>query len=208
MIFELLRTNAVDLMRYLPAFLASDPVFSDAQKSLSTEHEKQRQLLIDIAKQFFVETATWGLDDWERIYGLTHDDSDGYQVRRERLKLKIQGIGTVTLKVINTLVNSVVPTNDATVVENVAPNVIRVDLATAINAAQVRKIIDVYKPAHLTCIISHKIWADMSVYIGGYIVQNTITCITPAHQIDIKDAKSNVYIGGIVHTYSTTHINS
>ena len=70
MIFELLRTYKVDVLRYLPKFLKNDGSFKATEDSLSEEHEKQRLLIIDICKQLFVESATWGLSDWERVYGI------------------------------------------------------------------------------------------------------------------------------------------
>lgn len=40
MIFELLRTYKVDVMRYLPKFLAKDKSFNAVQGTLSYEHEQ------------------------------------------------------------------------------------------------------------------------------------------------------------------------
>ena len=91
MIFELLRTYKVDVLRYLPKFLSKDSSFKATQDSLSEEHEKLRLLIIDICKQMFVETATWGLDDWERVYGIKTDKDLSLEKRRENLLIKIQG---------------------------------------------------------------------------------------------------------------------
>ena len=57
MIFNLLRTYKVDLLRYLPKFLANDKDFNATQTALSEEHERLRLLIIDIAKQLFVENV-------------------------------------------------------------------------------------------------------------------------------------------------------
>lgn len=56
-----LRNEPVNLSRYLPAFLLSDKSLKAMLDSCSMEHEKQRLLLDDISKQFYVQTATWGL---------------------------------------------------------------------------------------------------------------------------------------------------
>ncbi|WP_437795561.1 hypothetical protein [Mitsuokella multacida] len=63
--FDLLRRTEVDLSRYLPQFLAEDSHMKASLDTLSWEHEKVRQAVIDVAKQFFVESATWGLSLWE-----------------------------------------------------------------------------------------------------------------------------------------------
>lgn len=49
MIFELLRTYKVDVMRYLPKFLTKDKSFNAVQGTLSYEHEQYRLKVIDIA---------------------------------------------------------------------------------------------------------------------------------------------------------------
>ena len=121
MIWELLRTNKVDVMRYLPKFLANDGTFKATQDSLSTEHEKQRLAVIDITRQFFVETATWGLDDWERIYNIAPSNRNDLKARRKALLDKIRGAATVTNTRMQALIDKIVPTKDAHLVENVAP---------------------------------------------------------------------------------------
>ena len=66
--FQFLRLDKPDVLRYLPKFLAQDKHFKLIQDACSMEHEKQRQALIDLAKQFYVDSATWGLTAWEKIY--------------------------------------------------------------------------------------------------------------------------------------------
>lgn len=206
MIFELLRTYSVDVLRYLPRFLAEDPTFKDVQDTLSWEHERYRLKIIDILKQFFVETATWGLADWERVFDLHPAASDSYAERRGQLKAKIRGAGTITLKTMNDLVNSVVPAKDAVFVENVAPGVCRVDVQLAINLTQIRQIVDTYKPAHLTCIISHVITSDFAVYVGSAAQSLKKISVFPPGKFDIRDASSIVCVGCAAAVYTKVKI--
>ena len=60
-----MRKNPVNLLRYLPPFLSKSTEFKDVEDVLSLEHENYRLKLIEIAQQFFLETSTWGLADWE-----------------------------------------------------------------------------------------------------------------------------------------------
>ena len=48
--FHFLRLEKVNLMRYLPRFLAGDMSFKDVQDKLSAEHERYRLFLPEIAK--------------------------------------------------------------------------------------------------------------------------------------------------------------
>lgn len=199
MIFELLRTHKVDVMRYLPQFLANDASFKLTQDTLSTEHEKLRLTVIDIARQFFVETATWGLDDWERIYNIVPVNKLDLEDRRERLLQKIRGASTVTYTRMQDLIDSVVPTKDARLLENVAPGVFRIEMETIAAVDEVRAIVDFYKPAHLTCIISHMFHAPASPqHIAGAVSECDTTLIPFAKGGDIETEVRPLYFGGAV----------
>ena len=53
--FQFLRTDPVNLKRYLPVFLYLSPEFKAIQDSLQKEHERQRLAQIDVTKQFHAE---------------------------------------------------------------------------------------------------------------------------------------------------------
>lgn len=198
MILELLRKHQVDILKYLPYFLSKDPRFKLTGDVLSEEHERLRLEIDDLTRQFFVETATWGLDDWERVYGLTHGKSDGYDIRRGRLKAKIQGTGTVTNEMMNQLINSVVPTKDARYIDNVAPNQFRIEVGTATALAEIKKIVDMYKPAHLTYTLAHLITTEGIIYVGGVISNFRETDIPAPEHPDITIAERPLYVGGVI----------
>lgn len=192
--FELLRINPVNLMRYLPDFLASDEHFSNTQASLSKEHEQLRLWVIDLLKQFFVETATWGLDDWERVYGLTSSADDSYDIRRGRLKAKILGAQTVTRAVLEEMVNSVIPQKDATVTENIAPGVFRVDLGPEADLTLVKQMIELYKPAHLS--VQYNVIQRLTepIYVGGKAYIHTFITIPPP--VSSNEVEQHITFGG------------
>lgn len=198
MIFELLRTYKVDVLRYLPKFLKSDGSFKAIEDTLSEEHEKQRLLIIDICKQLFVETATWGLDDWERVYGIETDKDLPAEVRRENLLIKIQGAQTVTINQLEKLINNVVPTDDATVIENTAPNQFKVVMETAIAIDEVRKVVEHYKPAHLTYSVGYLLKSNSKIYIGGIVSICTLSKVKYATSDKWINAAEGLYVGASV----------
>jgi hypothetical protein len=191
MIFELLRTYKVDVLRYLPKFLKSDGSFKATEDALSEEHEKQRLLIIDICKQLFVESATWGLSDWERVYGIKTNKHLTIKQRRQNLLVKIQGTKTITVKQLETIINQVVPVCGAHVLENTNPNEFKVALDVAAYVEKVRELVDKYKPAHLTYVIAELYQANNYIYIGGVV--NVFD-----KQI-VKYAKSDPVIRASVH---------
>ena len=198
---DFIRDKAVNLSRYLPGFLVVDAQFNAALQSSTDEHERIRWLLKDIFSQFTVQTATWGLDNWEEIYGLNHDETLTIEERRERLFIKLRGIGTITLDVMNKLVNSVVPGKDAVVVENVAPNAFRIDLNIATAIPEIREVVGLYKPAHLIYTIAHVITTNGNLYSGLIVSKRKIINIKPPDTFHITVEPGTVYCAGLVQIF-------
>lgn len=170
MIFNLLRTYKVDVLRYLPKFLSKDNTFKGTQDSLSEEHERQRLLIIDICKQLFVESATWGLDDWERVYGL-HNKHLPTDQRRNLLLVKMQGAQTITEEKLQEIVNLVYPPKNAVVKENTGPNTFKVIVDTIDALDEIRRVVEIYKPAHLSYVLSHSFTSKGPMMISGAVSQ-------------------------------------
>lgn len=204
MIFELLRTYKVDVMRYLPKFLSKDKSFDTVQGTLSYEHEQYRLKVIDIAKQFFAETATWGLSDWERVYALPSTGT--IENRRLALLRKIRGRDTVTVNRMQSLIDSVIFTKDATLVENVAPGVFRIDMETIIALDELRAIVDFYKPAHLTYLIAHAFFTQGQFFYAGAVAEYELTTIEKGVDSDIDTGRSPVLYGGSVSVFDDIFI--
>ncbi|MCI6172087.1 MAG: YmfQ family protein, partial [Selenomonas bovis] len=99
-----LRDEKVDISRYLPEFVRGDPVLGQTLAIESKEHERQRMEIRDLLAQAFIDTATWGLADWERILDLKPDAGDNYEARRNRILLKLQGRQTSTVAFITNLI--------------------------------------------------------------------------------------------------------
>lgn len=170
MIFNLLRTYKVDVLRYLPKFLSKDGTFKATQDSLSEEHEKQRLLIIDICKQLFVESATWGLDDWERVYELENKHLSIDQ-RRNLLLVKMRGAQTITEEKLQEIVNLVYPPKNAVVKENTGANTFKVIIDTIDALDEIRRVVEIYKPAHLSYLLSHAFTSKGPMMISGAVSQ-------------------------------------
>lgn len=170
MIFNLLRTYKVDVLRYLPKFLSKEGTFKATQDSLSEEHEKQRLLIIDICKQLFVESATWGLDDWERVYELQNKHLSIDQ-RRNLLLVKMRGAQTITEEKLQEIINLVYPPQNAVVKENTGANTFKVIIDTIDALDEIRRVVEIYKPAHLSYLLSHAFTSKGPMMISGAVSQ-------------------------------------
>lgn len=147
-----LRNQPPNLARYLPQFLQEDEHFKAALAACSTEHEKYRLLLDEITNQFYIETATWGLTDWERILDLKPDADDNYEQRRNRILLKLQGRQTSTVDFIANLIRRYcTEKSKVTVIEDNEHYMFHAEIAdgTVSYADNLLDALNTYKPAHL-----------------------------------------------------------
>ena len=163
-IFHFLRTPdyKTDVNIYLPKFLANDPAFSETQRVLSWEHERYRLKIIDFAKQFHPQTATWGLSVWEEELGLATDVSVDLEIRRARVMAKLLGSSPMTVANTNRLVNLFTDDGKAYVVELSEPGIIKVVIPSqTAYTDEMRDALDEMLPAHLDYYFQHQIVIDV-----------------------------------------------
>lgn len=175
--FQLLRNTKVDLSRYLPAFLFRDTAFGDALNTLSYEHELQRLTLADAAKQAFVQTATWGLDDWEEFVGLEHAQADTVQTRRNKVLMKLAGTESVTVSSLEVLINQYILDKSGAVIDHPETysadfNIPLVDKASLLGIA---KDVRTYIPAHIGQV--YKAHADTNAENHIALLKSTVKTI-------------------------------
>nr|WP_298833927.1 putative phage tail protein [uncultured Planococcus sp.] len=60
----------------------------------------------DVLAQFFVESATWGLAHWERIFGIPTDEAKSLGERRSAIYARMRGVGTVSKRMIKNVAES------------------------------------------------------------------------------------------------------
>lgn len=207
--FKFLRVNPVNLARYLPAFLYKDPHFTAVQKALQEEHENQRLALIDIAKQFFVATATWGLDDWEKFLGIGTDTSMTENFRRERIINKINANDTVTAVFLTNLLNQYLYDGSGTV--NDIPNKYLVEFlyhgGQVTSYETLRKAIRTYLPAHLGYKLITITQGNTELHSGGTVqcFHSNVVDSSLTYQLSIRDTVQ--YHGGaVIHIYKSENV--
>lgn len=91
----------MNLINQLPSFY-DNPVTKPIQDSLSIEANVLKEEIENTFNQLFVESATFGLDYWEKMLGIGKNNFD-YQTRRENIKAKMRSRGTTTLEVIKNI---------------------------------------------------------------------------------------------------------
>lgn len=147
-----LRDEKVDISKYLPEFVRGDSVLGQTLAIESKEHERQRLEIRDLLVQAFIETATWGLADWERILDLKPDAGDNYEQRRNRILLKLQGRQTSTVAFLTNLIKRYcTEESKVTVIEDNEHYMFHAEITdgTVSYADNLLDALNTYKPAHL-----------------------------------------------------------
>lgn len=91
---------------YLPRYYEDIREANAIIDTESAQIEKLNADAEDVLNQFFIDTATWGLANWEAFCGLPTDESKPISQRRELLKSKVRGVGTVTVGLIKSVAES------------------------------------------------------------------------------------------------------
>jgi hypothetical protein len=94
------------LLEMLPPYYQKSAEVADLQNAINAEVEKVRSAKDDLLLQLNVETATWGLDLWEKAYGIKTDVSKSYAFRRSRIESKMRSQGVTTVAMIKNVAES------------------------------------------------------------------------------------------------------
>lgn len=89
------------LLSYLPLYYQASRVMRSICQTVGKELDDIREAIEAVFKQFYVDTADeWGLKIWERELELPPGDSETVDERRQRIKSRLRGYGTATIKAI------------------------------------------------------------------------------------------------------------
>ena len=176
-----LRNEPVNLSRYLPAFLQSDKNLKTMLDSCSMEHEKQRLLLDDISRQFYVQTATWGLRDWESLLDLKPAISETFSQRRNRVLLYLQHHQTSTILFLEKLADRYISYGSTRITERNPESCFIVSIDSQADLSKLRidvsgmhEALDLYKPAHLAYYLVIQPGRQLGLNSAGPVKQRVI----------------------------------
>ncbi|RCX13271.1 uncharacterized protein DUF2313 [Anaerobacterium chartisolvens] len=84
------------MLSYVPLYYHTSRIFKSVLKAEGRELDTLRDRTEELLDQLFADTATWGLELWEKEYGLSTSPQLSYEDRRARLKAKMRGVQKVT----------------------------------------------------------------------------------------------------------------
>lgn len=140
------------MLTYLPRYYATSRVMKSILDAQGTELDRLRFALDETLDQFYVDTATWGLETWEKELGIPTDSSKPIEQRRSLVKSKIRGTGTVTFDLIRNVAGSFA-NGTVEIVQEPAAYSFTIKFVDALglppNLDDLKAAIEEIKPAHL-----------------------------------------------------------
>jgi hypothetical protein len=94
------------LINLLPPYEKTSDVFNEILRVEQNEFDKSRIDISDIEKQIFIDTATWGLEVYEKELGIKADINKPNEERRSVIKSKWRGTGKVDKDLIKRVVDA------------------------------------------------------------------------------------------------------
>ncbi|WP_202906843.1 YmfQ family protein [Abyssisolibacter fermentans] len=94
------------LMSYLPNSYKTSHVMVSIADTENNELQDFKANLEGVLNQFFIETADFTLERWEKDLGIPVNNSKDLEYRRSVIKSKLRGKGTITINLIKNVAES------------------------------------------------------------------------------------------------------
>ena len=157
----------MSLINKLPSFYDND-IVKPIQNSFTVEANSINENLEELLNQFYVNSATYGLDYWEKMLGISKNNFD-IQTRRENIKAKMRSRGTTSIDVIKNICEAY-SNGEVDIVVNHTDYSFEIHFIGSIGVpkafAELDKTIEEIKPCHLAH--SYKFRYNNHEYLGQY----------------------------------------
>lgn len=137
------------LLEYLPPYERKSEVFKEVMNAEQIEFNKLGLDLEDLNKQFFVDTATWGLAIYEKELGLPIRPNKSLEERRSIIKAKWRGTGKVDAEMIKAIVEAFTKSKVSVSFNGRINIIFNNEKVIKLNISDMYNAIDEVKPAHL-----------------------------------------------------------
>lgn len=153
-----------EMLQRLPKFMRASGVYISLFEATDEKIHERELAVLDLQRQLFVETATWGLDIFEQNIGIPTDLSKSYEDRRAVIKSRDRGTGIVDAALIKIVADSYTNGDVEVTFESGS---IRVAFISVVgippNMPDVMAAIEDIKPAHLpvTFVFNYMTWDEL-----------------------------------------------
>ena len=183
------------LMDLLPNYYQNSPETVALQSAVESEVNKAQLAEQNLLNQLNVDTATWGIELWEKAFGILPSASETLGTRRARVKSKMRARRVTTVSMIQNVAESFI-NGTASVIEHPEKYTfdIQFDATQQIpsNLAGLSAAIDELKPAHLAYAYAYLFISK--IMAGAYQTSGTTLTIYPYIAGNLETA-AKVYSG-------------
>lgn len=182
------------LLEYLPQYERQSIVFQEILNAEQIEFDKLGLSVKDLEKQFFIDTATWGLAIYEKELKLPMRPNKNLEERRSIIKAKMRGMGKVDAEMIKAIVEAYTKS-----ITNVFFNRrIKITFTNEgtifLNMKDMFNAIEEVKPAHLDYDIAMNYKQKSSeIFIATVFVSGEEITVYPYSPKELS-SKGNIYI--------------
>jgi hypothetical protein len=162
----------------MPGYYKTSNVIDNLNNANAIELNSFNQKLDNLLNQFFNDTADFTLERWEKELGLEVMNNYDPEFRRSKVKGKLRGSGTVTIKLIENVSESFANAEVAIIENNPAYSFTVKFVGTKgipANLDDLKAAIELIKPAHLAVEyeFTHTTWSEVKAATWGAIKSGT-----------------------------------
>ena len=147
---DFIRWKTVDILEYLPFFIAKDELFKSTNDADSREHERIRVKLLNMLDQLNIQNTTEGIKLWDTFVGID-TSADSIDVRRARIIERLNHNSSSTKAFLEYIANQYISDGSARI--SLFNHQYTMDLefnkGMCFDLARMKEAIDTYKPAHI-----------------------------------------------------------
>lgn len=151
-----------EMLSFLPWYYQDSKIMQSILNAQGIEIDSARYTIADILNQFYVDTATWGLNLWEKDLNIKNV-ANNYDERRRKIKLYLMKPASVTPEFMELLANNYLDDGSAKIIEHNSEYWFELEfnLDALKSLSDLREAINLYKPAHLGFVIAFKILTEI-----------------------------------------------
>lgn len=189
------------LFEWITSIYDDCKIMIQVYEALGVQFDNVNYMFEDILKQMFPQTATWGLELWERRLNLLTNESENMENRRGKVIAKIQSKVTVNPETMAVITKNFTGT-DIKIIEWLKDwtFAVQTDAKNMNKAFEIHKIIKRIKPSHMAYVLQFILQQDANMYIGACTYVGLVQTILP-YDLSPIEVEVNTYASG---TY--THI--
>ena len=157
-------------LEYISPIYEQSIIMQAIMEAIGAEWDDVGRLTDEVFAQLFPQTATWGIVYWERLVGISRNDSLSIEQRRARVLTRMQTRWPMTKERMEQLVRTFSQDKQAFIREFFDQYRFEVlfNLTQSVDLGTVYEVIEEAKPAHLSySLVASLRQGEKSIYVGS-----------------------------------------